>query len=368
MKKIVAFVPNILNFSPGQRIRIETWAKHLDKFGWEVEFFPFEDESLNEIFYKPGNNTKKSLRLMRCFLNQAKNVIANHKCDVVFIYREASLIGPALLERVLKYRNIPIVYDLDDPIFLPYISPVNKKFSLLKFSKKTHSLFRFSDHIISINGIIGDYAKKYNPHVTVIPNFVDVSTYKPGIRQEGAEINDVRIGWTGSISTLQNLDVLKGPLRILQQESGVKIRLIANGTTKLEGVELEQKAWSADKEVSYLQDCDIGIVPLTYLEWNPWKFFLKTIQYMAIGLPVVAQKIGSNSEVIEDGVTGFLVESEEEWLEKLRLLIKDRSLRLKIGAAARKVAVKKYSVEAQMPQVAAVFDKVYRNTNASAHA
>lgn len=368
MKRIVAFVPNVLNVSPGQRIRIETWAKHLNEFGWEVEFFPFEDDSLHEIFYKPDNNAKKSFHLIKCFLNQAKNVLSNPKCDIVFIYREASLIGPAILERIPKFRNIPIVYDLDDPIFLPYISPVNKKFSLLKFSKKTHSIFRMSDHVISINSIIGNYAKKYNPNVTVVPNFVDVCTYRPGPRQEGTLAEDVRIGWTGSVSTLQNLDVLKKPLRILQEESGVKIRLIANGTTELEGIELEQKAWSVEDEVPYLQDCDIGIVPLNDLDWNPWKFFLKTIQYLAVGLPVVARKIGSNSEVIQDGVTGFLVESEEEWLEKLRLLINDRDLRLRMGAAARKIAVEKYSVEAQMPRVAGVFDEVYKNRSNSAAA
>lgn len=40
-----------------------------------------------------------------------------------------------------------MIYDIDDPIFLPYKSPVNGWMSLLKLSRKTHSPFRMSDRL-----------------------------------------------------------------------------------------------------------------------------------------------------------------------------------------------------------------------------
>jgi glycosyltransferase involved in cell wall biosynthesis len=361
MKKIAAFVPNMLGVSPGQRLRIEAWAKRLVDFGWDVEFYPFEDKPLHDIIYAKGNNLSKAIGFIRCFLKQSKTVITKPKCDVVLIYREASLIGPAILERIIKTWNVPIVYDIDDPVFLPYNSPVNGIFSKLKFSKKTHHMFKFSNHVMSINGIIGNYAQKFNKNVTVIPNFVDINIYKPSARQEGAEnVKDIRIGWTGSVSTIQNLVRIQKPLQILQKKYGVKVRLIANGETQIDGVELEQKAWSADMEVPFLQECDMGIVPLLDLEWNPWKFYLKTIQYMAVGLPVIAHKMGSNASVIENGVNGFVVETEEEWIEKLSLLIENPELRIKMGKEARKSAIEKYSTEVQMPRVAQVFNDVYK--------
>jgi glycosyltransferase involved in cell wall biosynthesis len=360
MKKIVALVPNMLGISPGQRLRIEAWAGRLTDFGWEVDFYPFEDERLHEILYVKGNSLAKAVGTVRCYLKQTKSIISKPKCDVVLIYREAALIGPAILERIAKTWNAPIVYDIDDPVFLPYNSPVNGSMSKLKFSGKTHSLFKFSDHVISINNIIGDYAAKFNKNVTVIPNFVDISVYQPSERQEVAgTAENVRIGWTGSVSTIQNLEQIKKPLQVLQEKYKAQIRLIANGKTEIEGVELDQKTWSADMEVPYLQECDIGIVPLLDLEWNPWKFFLKTIQYMAVGLPVVAHKMGSNADVIQDGVNGFVVESEAEWIEKLSLLIENPELRIKMGKEARKSAVEKYSTEVQMPRVAKVFEEVY---------
>jgi glycosyltransferase involved in cell wall biosynthesis len=84
---------------------------------------------------------------------------------------------------------------------------------------------------------------------------------------------------------------------------------------------------------------------------------------MGVGLPVVARRIGSNSEVIQDGVNGFLVETEEEWFDRLKLLIEDAELRKKMGVAARKTAVENYSIDSQMRRVAEIFGEVYGGSN-----
>lgn len=356
MKRIAALVPNKLGVSPGQRLRIEAWAEYLKTDGWKIDFYPFEDDSLHEVFYSRGNTLVKSKRILSCYLRQARTLLRNIECDGIFLYREASLIGPAFLERMAFRSNVPTIYDIDDPVFLPYRSPVNGWLSLLKFSRKTHKLFRMSDHVIAINSLIGDYARKFNESVTVIPNFVDTKVFVPNA---AAKNGTAKIVWTGSISTLQNLESIAEPIGALQKKYEVPFRVVANGEAALRGVRIEHVAWSPEAEIRSLQDCDIGVVPLLDLEWNPWKFYLKTIQYMAVGLPVVAAKTGSNAEVIKDGVNGFLVESRSEWYEKLGVLIENRELRLKMGQAARRTAVAKYSVEAQMPRVVNLFESVY---------
>ena len=360
MKRIAALVPNKLGVSPGQRLRIEAWSKFLIDYGWQIDFYPFEDEKLHEIFYSPGRPVSKAFRMAACYLRQLRKVLSGIECDGFFIYREASLIGPSFLERLAKRKNVPIIYDIDDPIFLPYKSPVNGWMSLLKFSRKTHSLFRMSDRVISINRLIGDYAREFNDSVSVIPNFVDTDIYSPA-KKNGT--SSTKIVWTGSVSTLQNLRTIAEPLRRLQSQFDVSMRIIANGETEIEGVKLEQRKWSPEAEVSNLKECDIGVVPLLDLEWNPWKFYLKTVQYMGVGLPVVARRIGSNSEVIQDGINGFLVETEKEWFDRLKLLIEDRELRHKMGAAARKTALEKYSIKSQMRNVADIFGEVYGGNN-----
>lgn len=56
---------------------------------------------------------------------------------------------------------------------------------------------------------------------------------------------------------------------------------------------------------------------------------------MASGLPVVAAAVGGYAECIAHGVNGFLVKSQEEALNTLEMLAPDRSLRERVGQAAR---------------------------------
>lgn len=354
-KRIVALVPNVPGTAPGQRVRIESWIPHLRESGWEVELFPFEDARLREVLYQAGHVKEKAAGLARCYAAQTRRVLSLPPCDVVLVYREAALVGPALLERLVRRRGVPIVFDLDEPIFLPYRSPTSGWASLLKVSRKTHALFRMATEIVAINRIIGDAASKYNPAVTVIPNFLDVERYRP--RSAPPTNGPVRLAWSGSHTTMANLRTIAPVLSQVQQESGARLRVVGTGSVEVPGVDVELRQWSPDTEVQDLQDCDVGLVPLTDLRWNRWKFFMKVVQYMAVGLPVVAQRTGSNPEVIEDGVTGFCVETPDEWYRALKTLVDDADLRHKMSAAARRTAVERYSTAAQMARVVSVFER-----------
>lgn len=354
MRRIVALVPNIPGASPGQRVRIESWRPHLRELGWTVDMYAFEDSRLREVLYAQGRSAAKAARLLSCYGQQLRRVMAMPSCDVLLVYREATLLGPAFLERLARRGGVPMVYDVDEPIFMPYRSPTSGWASLLKFPGKTRSLFRLADQVMAINSLIGEYAARYNPSVTVVPNFVDVQRYRPG---EPRSDERSRLVWTGSHTTMSNLATIAPALRRLQEDLAVPLRVVGSGSVDLPGVAIELRQWSAETEISDMQDCDIGLVPLTDLPWNPWKFYLKTVQYMALGLPVVARRMGSNTEMIEDGVNGFLVETQDEWYQRLRTLVTNPDLRRRMGAAARATAVRNYSVEAQMSRVAAVFER-----------
>ena len=357
MKRVAALVPNVLGVSPGQRVRIETWAEYLREAGWEVDFYPFEDERLHEVLYHPAPPQVKVARLAACYKERLKLLKPGPPCDVLFIFREAALIGPAFIESRMRRPGVPIIYDFDDPVFLPYRSPMNGWFSLLKFPRKTHRLFRLSDHIIAINGLLADYAARFNPSVSIVPNCVDTDKYQPAPRTDDGQ---VRLVWIGSHSTVQNLKAIAGALPGLNERVPVTLRLIGPSDVVIDGIPTESRRWSAETEVSELQACDIGLLPLIDHSWHPWKFFFKTVQYMAVGLPVVARRMGSNAEIIEDGVNGYLVETENEWRDRLRLLIEDPALRKRMGAAARATIVERFSTQVQMPRVVSIFEDVLK--------
>jgi glycosyltransferase involved in cell wall biosynthesis len=52
-------------------------------------------------------------------------------------------------------------------------------------------------------------------------------------------------------------------------------------------------------------------------------------------LPVVANPVGVHPEIIRHGETGFLVETQAEWVSAIRALAADPQMRHRMGAAGR---------------------------------
>jgi len=130
----------------------------------------------------------------------------------------------------------------------------------------------------------------------------------------------------------------------------------------IDGLEIEAIKWSEEKEIAQLQRMDIGLYPLPLNEeWVLGKSGLKAIQYCALGIPTIATDVGCNDRVILNNETGYLVKTEEEWLQKLLLLIKDNSLRKKIGLAAREHISKNYSINANKDTYLKILNEVARN-------
>lgn len=72
----------------------------------------------------------------------------------------------------------------------------------------------------------------------------------------------------------------------------------------------------------------------------------KLIQYMGLGIVSVASAITINTEIVEDGHNSFLVNSNEEWYEKLRTILERKIDFKSISIMARKQIMENYSFKA----------------------
>ena len=81
--------------------------------------------------------------------------------DGVLVYREAALVGPALIER-LAARRKPIIYQLDDPLYIPYKSPTSGWFSYLKFFGKVGTICSLSRVVIVNSRQHAEYASRFS--------------------------------------------------------------------------------------------------------------------------------------------------------------------------------------------------------------
>ena len=96
-------------------------------------------------------------------------------------------------------------------------------------------------------------------------------------------------------------------------------------------------------------------MPLPLTPWTPHKFYLKLIQYMALGIPPVATPLGSNPLVIDHGSSGFLARDGREWTEAVERLIEDPGLRESIGKRAAEEAHRRYTLQANAEKIVAAF-------------
>ena len=101
------------------------------------------------------------------------------------------------------------------------------------------------------------------------------------------------------------------------------------------------KRFGAEKE-SYFFNADVFILP-SFNDCFP-VVLLEAMQY---GLPVVSTFEGGIPDIVEDGVTGFLVKQRnaQELADKLELLIQSPELRISMGEKAKERFTKEYTLE-----------------------
>jgi glycosyltransferase involved in cell wall biosynthesis len=119
-----------------------------------------------------------------------------------------------------------------------------------------------------------------------------------------------------------------------------------------------KKPWRSEEEVADLQSFDIGLMPLIDDPWSWGKCGLKIIQYQGVGVPVVCSPIGINRDLVEDGVNGLWATTQEEWEEKLSVLIENHVLREKMGREGRKRVLKGYTIQACAPRLLSLLKQV----------
>lgn len=95
-----------------------------------------------------------------------------------------------------------------------------------------------------------------------------------------------------------------------------------------------------------LSECDINLAPLE--EGDPFcegKSELKFFEAALVDVPTVASRTEPFRAAIDDGRTGALASTPDEWLAKLAGLADDADLRARMGKAARAVAEERFSAD-----------------------
>ncbi len=355
--KILAIVPYLTGVSPGQRYRIEQWAPFLARQGVRLEFAPFECANLNQRLYQPGQFGRKGRLIVQAMARRARLLSQVQHYDAVYIYREAALLGPEVFEKLLAAR-VPLVYDFDDAIYLPASSQANEKLAFLKSPAKVARICTLATRVIAGNKYLANWAKMHNPNVSVVPSTIDLGLYnyeKFGPNARASKTGPPLIGWSGSTTTIPHLNTIRGALQKLARIEPFLFRFIGPSDWSLEGVEVQNVRWKASTEALDLSALDVGLMPLPDEPWTRGKCGMKALQYMALGIATVASPVGVNKDIIRYGDNGFLASTEDEWLQVLATLLRDKAARARVGEAGRRTVEAEFSAQVQAPRVAELF-------------
>lgn len=345
MKKILFVVAHRINRSPGQRFRFEQYFEYLKNNNYQITYSNIISEKDDAILYSKGKYLQKFFILIKSTLIRTKDVLHANKFDIVFIYRECLMAGSPIFEYLFSLSKTKIIFDFDDAIWLNDVSEGNNNLKWLKKPSKTSKIIKMSHLVFAGNKYLADYAMKYNNNVKIIPTTINTNYHK---RINSAKIDSpVCIGWTGTSTTLKHFEHAIPILTHLKDKYKNKIyfKVIVNFPYKVEKLNLVATNWCIDTEIEDLAEFDIGIMPLPDDEWAKGKCGFKGLQYMAMEIPTVMSPVGVNEEIIQDGVNGFLANDDNEWIDKLSMLIDDVNLRNTLGNNGRQTVIDKYSVD-----------------------
>ena len=198
--------------------------------------------------------------------------------------------------------------------------------------------------------------------IRIVHNGVDVEEYsniKTGVlRKEAGLSKKIIVGYTGNIIPRKGLDILiKSMAEILRSNEDVVLLIVGRvpigSSTDHQSIyqRLAEEKGVLDRVIflgfrkdvrPYVQDMDILVLPS-----RQEPFGRSIVEAMALGVPVVASRVGGIPEIITDAQDGFLfpVEDTDKLSSTLSMLIGDKKMRKAIGRNARATINSRFNVE-----------------------
>ncbi|HJT77636.1 MAG TPA: glycosyltransferase family 4 protein, partial [Gemmataceae bacterium] len=248
----------------------------------------------------------------------------------------------ALLRRAARF----LLFDFDDAVFLRDSYAPRGPHSPRRL-RRFAGVTRAADAAVAGNTFLRDAAARWAGagRVEVIPTCVDPERYPVAEHLRAGE--GVQLVWIGSSSTLRGLEAVRPLLEEVGRRCpGLRLKLVCDRFLELRHLPVLACPWSEAREAPELAAADVGISWVPDDDWSRGKCGLKVLQYMAAGLPVVANPVGVQAEIVRHGETGFLVDSPEGWAAAVGRLARDPALRRRMGKAGRRVVEAEYSVRA----------------------
>jgi glycosyltransferase involved in cell wall biosynthesis len=237
-----------------------------------------------------------------------------------------------------------LVFDFDDAVFLRD-SYSRRGLRSGGRARRFAAVVGAADAVVAGNDFLAAAARRHTrfDRVHVVPTCVEPARYPLADHEHNPDA--VQLVWVGSSSTLQGLEAIRPMLEALGNGlPTLRLKLICDRFLELKHLLVVPCPWREADEACEIAAADIGISWVPDDDWSRGKCGLKVLQYMAAGLPVVANPVGVHPEMVRPGVTGFLPRTQAEWAEAIIELGHKPGVRRQLGGQARALVEERYSV------------------------
>lgn len=280
-------------------------------------------------------------------------LLAKEKFDVVYIKRK----------RMAQYgeyiTGIPKVLDLTDAVSMyysrayKYSNPLKKIYFFIEYHKLLKYEIRITrkfDKVVLSSAVDAEFLNKNSggdlKNLVVIPNVVDTEYYSPknikseensllfsGIMRNFVNI-DSAVYFCRNIFPLILKEIPDTKLYIAGPKPPLSVRRFSKcGNIIVTGY--------VDDLRDYIEKSEIIICPIRVGAGTRNKI----LQAMSFGKPVVSTCLGAEGLKVTDNENILIADTSREFAEKVIILLKDKTMREKIGMNAKRFVCAKYSLD-----------------------
>jgi len=343
----------------------EKWAIALSERGWEVEILSFLSAELPKVKVHliprlAGDKVDVILRQ-----NWVREKVAEIKPDLIHSHYATSF---GLLGALTRKHPLVISAWGSDIFSFPRTSFLHRK--LLKW------ILTRADVLCSSSEIMAQEMQRYigsEQAIEIIPFGVDTTRFSPPqgehVSYPKSALTDFTVvfGVAKGLHPVYGLDLLiEAFAQVHRHFPQTLLRIAGEGPQRCQLEDLTEKLGIAENiewlgqipnaNVSdFYQSVDIVVIPS-----RQESFGVTAVEGSACARPVIASRVGGLTEVIIEGETGLLVSPENisELGEAMERLIKDPSLRDKLGRQGRANVLKNYDWQQNVTQMEVVYKRL----------
>lgn len=263
--------------------------------------------------------------------------------ELVIVHRPLS-ITRANLVRMLKAQGRTVLVDEDDALDLAWQTGNEIAAQYWDDERRAEhdESIRLADGLIVTSDALAEMYGHLNPNVHIARNRM------PGwvgrVRWHGFNERRPIVSWHGIVKT-HRADLEWLAPHAAAATKGAEVQLVGDPDAlrvlQVKGTGIEFQ-WELRGLYKLLGRADIGIVPLLPCRFNEAKSWLKALEYMTLGIPVVATDLPEQRLLIEHGVSGFLADTPEAFAGYVQELVNSVALRQSMARAARERTAEMY--------------------------